>query len=393
MTPTVSVMMAAYNAERYVEEAVVSILGQTFADFELLILDDGSTDGTLGLLERLAASDGRIRVSSRPNAGIVATRNELFRMARGEFVAVLDSDDVAMPRRLELEVDYLRRNPDCLAVGGDVEVIDPDGATLCQLDDEAIARGDRRGALEGRRDGHLPLGVDDPPRGDGRNSGDTRPGPGTAAAPRTSTSGSAWPSGAGWRTCPRSCVRYGSTRPTSARPAWSARPRRARAAIEDARTRRGLGPAAVEVPEARVASPAEVHELGLVGAGRGQPGDRPQARDGLPGPDPVLPGLLEAPPVRDPRTMTSDDRAADAATARRRAPALGGVDQPGLAAERLRQRDHPLRRQHRRRDARGRAHGDGGGPARPGARSTASTSARPGPSSGPGAWRTGPSTS
>ena len=131
MTPTVSVMMAVYNSERYVEEAVVSILGQSFTDFEFLILDDGSTDRSRAILERLAAGDGRIRLVSRPNAGILATRNELLAMARGEFAAILDSDDVALPGRLELEVDYLRRNPECLAVGGDVEVIDPDGAALC----------------------------------------------------------------------------------------------------------------------------------------------------------------------------------------------------------------------------------------------------------------------
>ena len=126
-----SVMMAAYNTRDYIEDSVRSVLTQTFTNFELLIIDDGSTDGTSDILRRLAASDDRIRLTRRPNAGIVATRNELLEMAAGEFVAILDSDDLALPRRLELSVDYLGRYPEVLVVGGQVEVIDPDGDPLC----------------------------------------------------------------------------------------------------------------------------------------------------------------------------------------------------------------------------------------------------------------------
>ncbi len=124
-------MMAAYNTREYVEDAVRSVLAQTFTDFELLIIDDGSTDGTGELLQALARLDDRIRLTRRPNVGIVTTRNELLGMASGEFVAVLDSDDLAPPRRLEMSVDYLRTHPQVLALGGAVEVIDPDGDPLC----------------------------------------------------------------------------------------------------------------------------------------------------------------------------------------------------------------------------------------------------------------------
>lgn len=136
-SPTVSVLMPAYNTERFVVEAVRSILDQDSRDLELIVIDDGSTDGTGELLDDLAAMDDRIRLSRRPNAGIVATRNELLGMARGEFVAMMDSDDIAEPSRIRKQVDHLRRHPDCVAVGSAVLLIDPDGDPLCVWNDDA----------------------------------------------------------------------------------------------------------------------------------------------------------------------------------------------------------------------------------------------------------------
>src|SRR3954451_22942772 len=81
--PTISVLMPAYNAGRYVAEAVESILGQTFADFEFLIVDDGSTDGTPAILRRYRAEDPRIRLVSRPNTGLGRALNEALGVARG----------------------------------------------------------------------------------------------------------------------------------------------------------------------------------------------------------------------------------------------------------------------------------------------------------------------
>ena len=259
MTPTVSVMMAAYNTKRYVEAAVVSILGQTFADFELLILDDGSTDGTRAVLEGLAAKDDRIRLVSRPNAGILATRNELLGMARGEFAAVLDSDDVAMPRRLEIEVDYLRRHPDCLAVGGDVEVIDPDGTALCtwrmrrshEEIDSALMLGDGmvicHSASMIRRAAMLDVG------GYWARPGDRGGGEDMDLWLRLAERGRL-------TNLPRVLVRY-RVHSTSASYAGVVRQAGSgRAAIEDARARRGLDPAPIPVQETRLASPAEEHQ-------------------------------------------------------------------------------------------------------------------------------------
>src|SRR4051812_8466576 len=89
--PRVSVVMPVYNAERYITEAVQSILDQTFTDFEFLIVDDGSTDGSRAILERHAASDERIKLVSRPNTGYLVALNEMLGRARGEYVARMDA--------------------------------------------------------------------------------------------------------------------------------------------------------------------------------------------------------------------------------------------------------------------------------------------------------------
>jgi glycosyltransferase involved in cell wall biosynthesis len=131
-TVAISVIMPAYNAERYVEEAVRSILDQSFTDFEFLIVDDGSTDGTGAILDQLAREDPRIRVIHRVNGGLVSALNLLVSEARGEFLARMDADDLALPERLGRQIDYLRSHPDCLVVGSVVQVIDPDGDVLCE---------------------------------------------------------------------------------------------------------------------------------------------------------------------------------------------------------------------------------------------------------------------
>lgn len=97
----ISVLMPVYNTRPYVAEAIGSILKQTCRGFELIILDDGSTDGTLAILRRYEKRDSRIRLITRENRGLVATRNELLRAAKGRLVAWADSDDISYPDRLE----------------------------------------------------------------------------------------------------------------------------------------------------------------------------------------------------------------------------------------------------------------------------------------------------
>ncbi len=113
--PKLTVLMPVYNGQRYLREALESILRQTFSDFEFLIVDDGSQDGTSAILR--SYRDDRIRVIENGcNLGLIATLNKGLQMARGQYVARMDADDVSLPRRLERQLDYLERHRDiCVA--------------------------------------------------------------------------------------------------------------------------------------------------------------------------------------------------------------------------------------------------------------------------------------
>ena len=106
--PRVSVLLPVYNAAPYVGDAIDSILQQTFNDFELIIINDGSEDGSLAILEERAARDRRVRLYSRENRGLVVTLNEALERADGEWVARLDADDISHPRRLDTQVKMAR---------------------------------------------------------------------------------------------------------------------------------------------------------------------------------------------------------------------------------------------------------------------------------------------
>ena len=116
-TPRVSVVMSVYNAEKYLAEAVESMLGQTFEDFEFIVIDDGSTDGSGTILEKFAARDGRLTLLSQPNCGLVPSLNRACKYARAPYVARMDADDISLAHRLEKQVEYLDRNPEIGIVG------------------------------------------------------------------------------------------------------------------------------------------------------------------------------------------------------------------------------------------------------------------------------------
>lgn len=108
--PLVSVIMPAYNAARFIEEAIRSVMAQTMTNWELLVIDDGSSDETARIAEALAAEDGRIRfLRNKENMGVARTRNRGFDLCRGSYVALLDSDDVWYPEKLERQLECLRR--------------------------------------------------------------------------------------------------------------------------------------------------------------------------------------------------------------------------------------------------------------------------------------------
>jgi glycosyltransferase involved in cell wall biosynthesis len=114
-TPKVSVIMPMYNALPFVKEAIGSILGQSFQDFELIIVDNGSTDGSLQYARTLP--DRRVRVLSEPTPGAGSATTTGLLAGRGEFLAVMDSDDIAHPDRLGTEVEFLQAHPEIVLVG------------------------------------------------------------------------------------------------------------------------------------------------------------------------------------------------------------------------------------------------------------------------------------
>lgn len=125
--------MCVYNGEKYLAQAIESILVQTFGDFELIIINDGSTDGTAGILARYERTDHRIRVYTQANQGITASRNRGCRLAKGKYIATLDADDVSLPERLASQVDYLEAHPQIGILGSWVETIDQHGVPEGQL--------------------------------------------------------------------------------------------------------------------------------------------------------------------------------------------------------------------------------------------------------------------
>ena len=108
--PVVSVVMPVYNVERFVAESIKSVLSQSFEDFELIIVDDGGSDASLAICERLA--DARTRIIRQPNRGLAGARNTGIAAARGEFIALIDSDDLWEREKLERHVTHLRASPE-----------------------------------------------------------------------------------------------------------------------------------------------------------------------------------------------------------------------------------------------------------------------------------------
>ena len=106
-TPAISVAMSVYNGERFLAEAIGSVLAQTFTDFEFLILDDGSRDGTRAIIADYASRDARIRPILRENRGLVVSLNQLLAEARAPLVARMDADDVCLPERFARQIAFL----------------------------------------------------------------------------------------------------------------------------------------------------------------------------------------------------------------------------------------------------------------------------------------------
>ena len=131
----VSVVMPAFNHARFVADALQSVLAQDYPDFEVIVADDGSADGTAAIVRQIATADKRVvPVLSEDNRGISANHNRALDRCTGEFVALLASDDLMLPGKLAAQVDFLNAHPDCGVCTHDMEVFDSESdKTLYRL--------------------------------------------------------------------------------------------------------------------------------------------------------------------------------------------------------------------------------------------------------------------
>ena len=125
--PKVSVVMAVHNGMPYLDRAIQSILAQTFEDYEFIIIDDGSTDGTAAILNHYAQTHHRVRVYHQQHLGLIVSLNRGCNLARGDYIARMDADDVSVPERLAKQVAFLERQPSCCVVAAKILLIDDHG--------------------------------------------------------------------------------------------------------------------------------------------------------------------------------------------------------------------------------------------------------------------------
>jgi glycosyltransferase involved in cell wall biosynthesis len=127
---TLTVLMPAFNASRFIGEAIDSVLRQTHCDFELLVVDDGSTDGTLAVAQSYAARDPRVRVTSHANVGIANTLNGALDSIASDWVVCMHADDVMLPDRVARQLAFVHENPDVAVAGSHVVLIDAAGREI-----------------------------------------------------------------------------------------------------------------------------------------------------------------------------------------------------------------------------------------------------------------------
>jgi len=129
--PIVSVIMPVYNSEKYLGAAIESVLRQTFKEFEFIIVDDCSSDGSLEIIKKYSKKDRRIDiVENSCNLGISESRNAGLAAAKGKLIMNMDHDDICHPDRIRLQVQYLKQHPDVGIVGSDIDVINDGGKSI-----------------------------------------------------------------------------------------------------------------------------------------------------------------------------------------------------------------------------------------------------------------------
>ncbi|PHM43093.1 glycosyltransferase [Xenorhabdus szentirmaii] len=123
--PVLSVLMSVYNGDKYLEEAIDSILLQSFEDFEFIIINDGSTDSSASILSRYAEKDNRIRIiTNENNIGLVCSLNKGLEAAFSNFIARMDADDIAVPERFQIQMDFMKSHPDIAVCGSFIRFLE-----------------------------------------------------------------------------------------------------------------------------------------------------------------------------------------------------------------------------------------------------------------------------
>ena len=132
-TPKISIIMSVYNLEDFLTAAIESILDQTFADFEFIIINDASTDNSEIIIEKFARKDKRIKViTNNQKIGLTKSLNKGIKIACGEYLARMDGDDIALPKRLKRQVEFMKKNKDLAFCGTNVILVDEKGKKLKQ---------------------------------------------------------------------------------------------------------------------------------------------------------------------------------------------------------------------------------------------------------------------
>ncbi|NLE06710.1 MAG: glycosyltransferase, partial [Crenarchaeota archaeon] len=129
-TPKISVIMPVYNADSFLEESILSIINQTYKNFELIIICSKPTKYTSNLLATFKKKDTRIIIHYQEKKGIISARNFGCKIARGEYIAIMDADDISEPERLAIQIEFLEKNPAFSVVGSWVDIIDDKGRCI-----------------------------------------------------------------------------------------------------------------------------------------------------------------------------------------------------------------------------------------------------------------------
>src|SRR5690625_4382943 len=132
--PLVSVVLSVFNDEAYVRESIESIIEQTYSNLEIIIINDGSNESTVKILEEYQEKDNRIKLIHQSNKGLALSLNRGMELASGFYIARMDSDDISLKGRIATQVKALLKNKDVVALGSNADVIDRDGVYIYKIE-------------------------------------------------------------------------------------------------------------------------------------------------------------------------------------------------------------------------------------------------------------------